>query len=83
MEEKIGLEEFLKEMIAAINRKFERQGQDIEKLRVLLEKFGEINGKNEQETALLKDKIKDLESALNSLKARWELDLSLLKVLEG
>jgi uncharacterized protein Yka (UPF0111/DUF47 family) len=78
MEERIDIEDFLKEMISIISKRFEKCEQLIESIQNEIENL-KANG---QEMENLKLKVKELEKLVTSSK-RASIDRSVLKVLEG
>ena len=82
MEEKIALEDFLKEMTLIIKKKFERYDSELIGIKTLLDQIK--NGNNGKEIIEnVQSRVSRVENFVRELKSKRKLDKSVLKVLEG
>ncbi len=81
MVEKVELSGFLDEFISILKKKFEVYDGNIKSMREDIRKLMQAQG----DTSIneLKNRIRILENTINSMKARTQVDTSLLKVLES
>ena len=81
MADRVELSGFFNELISILKKKFEVYDGNIKSMREDIRKLMQSQG----ETSIreLENKIRILENTLNSMKARTQVDASLLKVLES
>jgi prefoldin subunit 5 len=81
MADRVELSGFFDELISILKKKFEVYDGNIKSMREDIRKLMQSQG----ETSIreLENKIRILENTLNSMKARTQVDASLLKVLES
>ena len=77
MEEKIELNIFLNKMVSAVNKKFEKLENDLKELKADVERLKQSGSLKD-----IEDKIRNLESSLNSVKNKSQIDKSILKLIE-
>ncbi|MBN2202736.1 MAG: hypothetical protein JW700_00920 [Candidatus Aenigmarchaeota archaeon] len=80
MAEKIELNGFLNELISLLKKKFEVYDGNIKSMREDIMNLS--SSKDDTKISELKNKVMILENTLNSMKARTQVDTSLLKELE-
>lgn len=81
MAEKIELNGFLNELISVLKKKFEVYDGNIKSMREDIKSLA--SSKDDADISELKTKIRILENTLNSMRARTQVDTSLLKELES
>jgi len=81
MAEKVELNGFLNELISLLKKKFEVYDGNIKSMREDIKRL--TASKDDTPINELKSKISVLENTVNSMKARTQVDTSLLKELEG
>ncbi|HLC59200.1 MAG TPA: hypothetical protein VJH34_01615 [archaeon] len=82
MEEKIALEDFLKEMTLIIKKKFEKYDSELIGIKSLLHEVQNgNNGKDIIEN--VQSRVSRVENFVRDLQSKRKLDKSVLKVLEG
>jgi hypothetical protein len=81
MVDKVELNGFLNELISVLKKKFEVYDGNIKSMREDIRKLS--TSKDDSSINELKNKVKILENAINSMKARTQVDTSLLKELES
>jgi len=81
MAERIELSAFLNELMSILKKKFEVYDGNIKSMREDIRKLMQSQG----ETSIreLENRIRILENTINSMKARTQVDTSLLKLLES
>jgi len=83
MEEKIELSAFLNQLIITINKRFEFLEEEIRKLKKDLDFIVQSQTSNEEPVKILESKIRNLESSVNSLRSKSQIDKSFLGILES
>ena len=81
MADRVELNAFLNELISIIKKKFEVYDGNIKSMREDIKRITDSQG--DTSITELKNRIRILENTLNSMKARTQVDPSMLKVLEG
>lgn len=81
MAERVELSAFLNELISILKKKFEVYDGNIKSMRQDIKMLS--NSRDDASVRELKNRIKILENTLNSMKARTQVDTSMLKVLES
>ena len=81
MVDKVELNGFLNELISILKKKFEVYDGNIKSMREDIRKLS--SAKDDPSINELKNKVKILENTINSMRARTQVDTSLLKELEG
>ena len=81
MVDKVELNGFLNELISILKKKFEVYDGNIRSMREDIRKLS--SAKDDPSINELKNKVKILENTINSMRARTQVDTSLLKELEG
>ena len=81
MADRVELSAFLNELISIVKKKFEVYDGNIKSMRQDIKKLSDSQG--DTSISELKNRIKILENTLNSMKARTQVDSSMLKVLES
>ena len=81
MVDKVELNGFLNELISILKKKFEVYAGNIKSMREDIRKLS--SAKDDPSINELKNKVKILENTINSMRARTQVDTSLLKELEG
>ena len=81
MVDKVELSGFLDELISILKKKFEVYDGNIKSMREDIRKLMQAQG--DTSVNELKNRIRILENTLNSMRARTQVDTSLLKVLES
>lgn len=83
MDEKIEINAFLNQLIAAVSRKFEVLDEEIKSVKREVEAIKQAQGKDEEPLKMLDSKIKNLEFSVNSMRNKNQVDRSMLKALES
>ena len=83
MEEKIELSAFLNQLIITINKRFEVLEEEIRKIRKDFDFIMQSKNSNEEPIKILDSKLRNLESSVNSLKNKSQIDKSFLGILES
>ena len=81
MAERVELSAFLNELISILKKKFEVYDGNIKSMRQDIKRLS--NSRDDASVREMKNRIKILENTLNSMKARTQVDTSMLKVLES
>jgi len=81
MTDKVELNGFLNEFISILKKKFEVYDGNIKSMREDIRSL--MTSKDDSSINELKNKVRILENTINSMKARTQVDTSLLKELEG
>lgn len=81
MTEKVELNGFLNELISILKKKFEVYDGNIKSMREDIKSIS--SSKDDASISELKNKVRILENTIDSMKARTQVDTSLLKVLES
>jgi prefoldin subunit 5 len=81
MANRVELSAFLNELISIVKKKFEVYDGNIKSMRKDIKRLSDSQG--DTSISELKNRIKILENTLNSMKARTQVDSSMLKVLES
>ncbi|MFH1473626.1 MAG: hypothetical protein ABIE55_01910 [Candidatus Aenigmatarchaeota archaeon] len=81
MAERVELSAFLNELISILKKKFEVYDGNIKSMRQDINRLS--NSRDDASIRELNNRIKILENTLNSMKARTQVDTSILKVLES
>ncbi|MFH0929040.1 MAG: hypothetical protein V1818_01640 [Candidatus Aenigmatarchaeota archaeon] len=81
MTEKVELNGFLNELISILKKKFEVYDGNIKSMREDIKSIS--SSKDDASISELKNKVRILENMIDSMKARTQVDTSLLKVLES
>ncbi len=81
MADRVELSAFLNELISILKKKFEVYDGNIKSMRQDIKRLS--NSRDDASLRELKNRIKILENTLNSMKARTQVDTSMLKVLES
>jgi len=83
MEEKIEISAFLNQLIININKRFEVLEEEIRKIKKDFDFVMQSQTNNEEPVKDLEFKIKNLESSVNSLRSKSQIDKSFLGILES
>jgi prefoldin subunit 5 len=81
MVDKVELNGFLNELISILKKKFEVYDGNIKSMREDIRKLSA--SKDDSSINELKNKVRILENTINSMRARTQVDTSLLKELES
>lgn len=81
MVDKVEINGFLNEFISILKKKFEVYDGNIKSMRQDIRRLSE--SKDDSSIRELQNKIRILENTINSMKARTQVDTSLLKELES
>lgn len=81
MADRVELSAFLNELISILKKKFEVYDGNIKSMRQDIKRLTDSQG--DTSISELKNRIKILENTLNSMRARTQVDSSMLKVLES
>ena len=81
MNDKVELNGFLNELISILKKKFEVYDGNIKSMREDIKTL--MTSKDDSSVNELKNKVRILENTINSMRARTQVDTSLLKELEG
>jgi hypothetical protein len=81
MADRVELSAFLNELISILKKKFEVYDGNIKSMRKDIKRLSDSQG--DTSISELKNRVKILENTLNSMKARTQVDSSMLKVLES
>lgn len=81
MTDKVELNGFLNELISVLKKKFEVYDGNIRSMREDIRRLAE--SRDDPSINEMKNKVKILENMINSMRARTQVDTSLLKELES
>ena len=81
MADKVELNGFLNELISVLKKKFEVYDGNIRSMREDIRRLAE--SRDDPSINEMKNKVKILENMINSMRARTQVDTSLLKELES
>ena len=81
MTDKVELNGFLNELISVLKKKFEVYDGNIRSMREDIRRLAEA--RDDPSINEMKNKVKILENMINSMRARTQVDTSLLKELES
>jgi prefoldin subunit 5 len=81
MTDRVELSAFLNELISILKKKFEVYDGNIKSMRQDIKRLTDSQG--DTSITELKNRIKILENTVNSMRARTQVDTSILKVLES
>ena len=80
MEDKIELNVFLNKLVSAIVKKFESMENGMKDIKAQMETIKQSDDKATLKS--LEDKVRNLETTVNSLKSKNQIDTSILKLIE-
>jgi hypothetical protein len=81
MADRVELNAFLNELISIVKKKFEVYDGNIKSMRQDIKRLTDAQG--DTSITELKNRIRILENTLNSMRARTQVDSSILRVLES